>query len=526
MKHTSIALNMPCEFINITPVNPLISKCEIKVCYVSDKPNRNRSIITKDVAKEMANSLPGCPIVGYYNEAKEDFEEHNRVIEISNGKFEIKDTTRPYGFVDLNAKVWFQKFLDDGLVEREYLVTEGYIWTGVYPESERIISKGNNQSMELDEKSLKATWTKDDNGKHQFFIIHEALVSKLCILGEDCEPCFEGSQIGSEFAKIEFSFSEGFEEKMFSMLNELKELIKEGGAEVFTEYAVEIGDALWSMLYDHLYKHYPDGECCTAYGIEGIYEEGTQKFAILRKRSDSKYYRMDFSLTEETGFVPSEELVEVTKTYVPAEKPQFALEEVEKFEAEYAEKKKAEQKEDEKDEEEKCPKCGKPKDECECEDEEDEDKKKKYNLEEIEEYVALQSEYANLQSTYSELETRFNELQEKVNALEGENSELKGQVEPLKEFKLQAERKSKEDMINSFDMLTDEDKADVIANIDTYSLDDIEKNLSVICVRNRVSFNTQDENDKKPTTFSLGEDDDTSTPAWVKAVIETAKSRK
>jgi hypothetical protein len=56
--------------------------------------------------------------------------------------------------------------LDDGLVEREYLVTEGYIWTGVYPESERIISKGNNQSMELDEKSLKATWTKDDNGKH------------------------------------------------------------------------------------------------------------------------------------------------------------------------------------------------------------------------------------------------------------------------------------------------------------------------------------------------------------------------
>jgi hypothetical protein len=55
----------------------------------------------------MANSLPGCPIVGFYNESKGDFEEHNRIIDISNGKFEIKDTTRPYGFVDLNAKVWF-----------------------------------------------------------------------------------------------------------------------------------------------------------------------------------------------------------------------------------------------------------------------------------------------------------------------------------------------------------------------------------------------------------------------------------
>jgi hypothetical protein len=51
--------------------------------------------------------LPGSPIVGFFNEAQGDFEEHNRVIDISNGRFEIKDTTRPYGFVDLNAKVWF-----------------------------------------------------------------------------------------------------------------------------------------------------------------------------------------------------------------------------------------------------------------------------------------------------------------------------------------------------------------------------------------------------------------------------------
>jgi hypothetical protein len=77
------------------------------VCYVSDEPNRNRSVITKDTAREMAFSLRGAPIVGYFNDAKGDFEEHNRTIDISNGKFEIKDTTKPYGFVDLNAKCWF-----------------------------------------------------------------------------------------------------------------------------------------------------------------------------------------------------------------------------------------------------------------------------------------------------------------------------------------------------------------------------------------------------------------------------------
>ena len=156
-------MDTPIEFINITPINPLISKCQIKVCYVGEEPNRNGSIITKEVARGMANSLPGSPIVGFFNEDKQDFEEHNRVIDISNGEFKIKDTTRPYGFVDLNAKVWFQKFLDDGQNEHEYMMTEGWLWTGQYPECKRILDKGNNQSMELDEGTLDATWSKNKN---------------------------------------------------------------------------------------------------------------------------------------------------------------------------------------------------------------------------------------------------------------------------------------------------------------------------------------------------------------------------
>lgn len=128
MEHTSIAVNSPIEIIDVTPLNPLISKCQIKVCYVGDEPNRNGSVITKAVAMDMAKSLPGCPIVGFYNETKGDFEAHNQIIDVSNGEWRFKDTTQAYGFVDLNAKVWFQKFMDDG-VEHEYLMTEGYLWT-------------------------------------------------------------------------------------------------------------------------------------------------------------------------------------------------------------------------------------------------------------------------------------------------------------------------------------------------------------------------------------------------------------
>ena len=95
MKHSSVKLETPCEIIDITPINPLISKCQIKVCYVGEQPNRNNSIITKDVAKQIANSIPGSPIVGYFNEATGDFEEHNRSIKISDGKIVVEDTTRP-----------------------------------------------------------------------------------------------------------------------------------------------------------------------------------------------------------------------------------------------------------------------------------------------------------------------------------------------------------------------------------------------------------------------------------------------
>ena len=55
----------------------------------------------------MANSLPGSPIVGFFNENTKDFEEHNREIVIEDGQFKLKDVTRPYGFVDLGAKCWF-----------------------------------------------------------------------------------------------------------------------------------------------------------------------------------------------------------------------------------------------------------------------------------------------------------------------------------------------------------------------------------------------------------------------------------
>ena len=202
------------------------------------------------------------------------------------------------------------------------------------------------------------------------------------------------------------------------------------------------------------------------------------------------------------------------ENYSPAEEPQFALADVEAFEVEF--KKKCKDYEAEKNGEKgKTGKENKPNSEDNSEgdgsdnsddDEEDEKKKKKYSLEEIPEYVELRDKYTQLQASFD--------------TLQAENA-------TLVEFKTAAERKEKEALIEgTFYMLSDEDKADVIANIDKYSLDDIEAKLSIICVRNKVSFNLDDENKgKDPMVYNLHDHDNTETiPAWVQAALNTAKT--
>ena len=66
------------EFINLKPldINPLISKCEIKVLYVGE--NRNKTYFSKEILQEMSTTLRGTPIAGTYNAEKQDFGDHGK----------------------------------------------------------------------------------------------------------------------------------------------------------------------------------------------------------------------------------------------------------------------------------------------------------------------------------------------------------------------------------------------------------------------------------------------------------------
>jgi hypothetical protein len=106
---------------------------------------------------------------------------------------------------------------------------------------------------------------------------------------------------------------------------------------------------------------------------------------------------------------------------------------------------------------------------------------------------------------------------------------ISAEKEELLAFKKGIEKKEKEAMIASFYMLSDEDKQDVVDHIDEYKLDEIEAKLSVICVRNKVNFNLEDDNDDQATIYNLHNGDlsnDDAMPAWVKAIeANKAKNR-
>ena len=185
------------ELLNIQGISPLVSKVDVKVLYIGE--NRHRYDIGEETAIKLVSRIRCLPIVGHFIPEKNDFGGHDVQVSKEGHSFVEKEMTIPYGFVAENAKIWKQDFeeLDENhnSVIRTYFMTEGYIWTGVYPESARILLGKNNQSMELDADTICGEWAINPNSGVEFLILDDATLTKLCILGEDVEPCFEGANI-------------------------------------------------------------------------------------------------------------------------------------------------------------------------------------------------------------------------------------------------------------------------------------------------------------------------------------------
>ena len=478
MMHQSIATIDSPEFINLQPleINPLMSSCEIKVLYLGE--NRNHSYITKDVATEMAKTLRGAPIVGYYKEEKDDFADHGERMIFDDEGIKFECLTRPYGFVAPDAKVWFQKFDDvdefGNTTTREYLMTTGYLWTGQYEECKSVVEGGKPQSMELDEESLEGHWSTNSKTGMDFFIINDAIFSKLCILGEDVEPCFEGSSITApEVSKTFTKMDDNFKKTLYAMMQDLKFALEGGQKMIIDEAETKVTEP--EVVETEAEITAEETSIKTEAAVE---EETTLETEESSENKDTE---------DQSVLAENDNSIEDQSSQENFTKADDKDEEEESKDANDS-KKDSESEEDDEDKEYKCGESGK--------------KEKSYSL--------LETELAETKAAYADLEQKY---------------------QVLVEFKKQIDNEKKDALINSFYMLSDEDKADVIENKSNYSLDEIESKLSVICVRKRVNFDLEDTSKKEEevvenvTTYNMSDVEPT-TPAWIAAIKNTRNSKK
>lgn len=457
LAHKSVATIKGPEFINLTPldINPLMSACEIKVFYIGQ--NRNKSFISKQVATQMAKTLRGAPIVGYYKPDKEDFTDHGEEITIDGDGVHFKNNTKPYGFVAPDAKVWFKDFEEEddfgNSIIRTYLMTTGYLWEGQFEEAKKVFEDdGKPHSMELDEKSLKGHWATDPNSNMEFFIINDAIFEKLCILGDAVEPCFQGSGVTAPEVSATFSLDDNFKHTLFTMMEELK-------------YALEGGNTMTKVA-----------EASVNETVTTVEPEVTTEF------TENQVNENESSSSEQA---PTSEFKKD--------------DEEDKKEKENP----SENKDDKKDEDNGGGASGSDDDDDDSADDkekkEEEDKKKKFTVLE-QEYNKLQASYASLKEEVEELRTFKKNIEDK------EKDDL------IKDFYMLSDEDKKDVIEHKSEYSLEDIKAKLAVicfekkvnfNLDTSS-------------ENEESTVEEDEN--PVTTFDIKATEDSTVPEWVKAV--------
>lgn len=295
------------EVLETKPINELVTEATIKVCYVSENPNQNNTVINKEVGRQIAATLPGAPVVGFYDKESGDFVQHSRKVTISNGQVNIEDITKPYGFVSFDAP-WYQDFMEDGQV-RTYLMCKAYLWTRQYEEASKALNKG--QSMELEEKTMSGYYEGD------VFVFTNATLDKLCILGDAYAPCFEGAKIMSSYTKQYESLAEQVENILGRRYYVMNGQLQPKPEKITLEYALQLG---WNLT-DAVYMQLRNRGAEMKYDIQGIYSEGGTIFVILQDRESLEYVRVNLTITSEDTVELDSEMQAVRQTWSVKEPP-------------------------------------------------------------------------------------------------------------------------------------------------------------------------------------------------------------
>lgn len=295
MKNKKINFSLPASMSGFATdeKDTRFSRGKLNVFYKGTTAD-NR-FFSEDFAERVAKTLAYAPVVGYYDQTKEDFVGHATEQAI-------------YGIVDPIHEPEFV-VMEDG---NTWAVCDVVLYTERPGEVGEIAKKivGHSQSLELNPSTVKYKINYDEKKHFKNLEFTEGEIIGVSVLGEEQQPAFTGSGF--------FSTSD-FEEKMRTLKeycdnSVIKNETEKGGRSMNSDFM----ELSWGDICEKV-----TSAICNEYENDGFtfLEEAFDNHIVvclLYYTGGKKYLDIKYEITE-NGEVTLGEVVEVRPTYVPVE---------------------------------------------------------------------------------------------------------------------------------------------------------------------------------------------------------------
>ncbi|WP_125154451.1 hypothetical protein [Clostridium rectalis] len=241
MKKKRLNTNVPIIFQKLNEFDVKDTRfTTVKIWLMHLGKNLNGSYFDEEVTKKAIPSLANTPILTYIednSDGEKDCSDHREVLTVQNGECKIKYLGQAVGVIpETNNAKLESRVCDDG-IERTFLTCEGLIWnkwTDIQDIMNRDVKK--QQSMELHE-NYDGFFDEDElfhYTKFQFF--------GACILGKDVQPAMRSASVELQ----EFSYK-NFAKEIQNKLEMFKEYMKESEED-------NVGKTKYTLSNDQIYE--------------------------------------------------------------------------------------------------------------------------------------------------------------------------------------------------------------------------------------------------------------------------------
>ena len=420
---------------DITKYNEVLSKARCRIFYTG--ANRNGTFITEEFAEKLISTLPYVPVKGIYDTMKDDYTDHGRE------RYE----GRIYGIVPENPNFAWEKHLDIDGVERTYACTDVYLFTGLYKQ-EAFDIIGKSQSMELYVDSIQGEW-QYINGK-RYFVFTEGHFLGLQALGEDYEPCFEGASFYTLVDSVK------------ALMNDLDNVFQKQnlGGEKHMNFKLSDNqkyNMIWSLLNPRFNE---ENDYVMDYAVCDVYDA----YAVVFKFETSTYERAYYTKNDETDSLAIDKM-EACYIVDVNEDEKHALEVLHAMNNNTYEKI----------------------DEVVTDLQNKVDSFNSKNEENESTIATLQQDKERLETELELVNGNYTTALETIETLNSEKDELN-------EFKMAAELKEKEAVIEKYTTLLEEEQVNNFREkIDEFTKEELDKELAFVLVQSKSTIFTNDE---------------------------------